>query len=212
MFAGHARTGELTGAVITATKAHKGTGQVASRWMSNPFSVSLLITVMELSFLVFLVSFTETHFHIAQALDKMEAGQHMSQPVSMETGDTGTPICDTKACPDSEEDAEVITKKDEVESEGELGQFPTMLSDTVSSHDVPCEEGVDSEGEPPFCQQTEDSGDEGTSEDSVSVSGDCGASSPERMLQESVERLKTLMETHMWRERRTGGAQSALHN
>ncbi|TWW63769.1 Dystrotelin [Takifugu flavidus] len=146
-----------------------------------------------------------------KALDKMEAGQHMSQPVSMETEKTSTPICDTEACPDSEGDVQVITKKDEVESEEE--QFPTMLSDTVSSHDVQCEEGVDSEGEPPFCHQTDDSGDEGTPEDSVSWSGeDCGASSPERKLQESVERLKTLMETDMWRERRAGGLQSALHN
>lgn len=177
--------------------------------MANPFTFSLLITVVELYFLVFLVSFTKIHFHVAQALDKMEAGQHMSQPVSMETENASTPICDTEACPDSEEDVEVITKKDEVESEEELGQFPTMLSDTVSSHDVQCEEG----GEPPLCQQTEDSGDEGTPEDSVSMSGeDCGASSPERMLQESVERLKTLMETDMWRERQTGGVQSALHN
>lgn len=160
---------------------------------------------------VFLVSFTKIHFHVAQALDRMEAGQHVSQPVSMETEHTSTPICDTEACPDSEGDVQVITKKDEVESEEE--QFPTMLSDAVSSHDVQCEEGVDSEGEPPFCHQTDDSGDEGTPEDSVSWSGgDCGASSPERMLQESVERLKTLMETDMWRERRAGGLQSALHN
>lgn len=181
--------------------------------MSNPFSFSLLIIVMELSFLVFLVSFSKMYFHVAQALDKMEAGQPMSQPDSMETENRSTPICDTEACPDSEEDVQVIPKKDEVESEEELEQFPTMLSDTVSSHDVQCEEGVDSEGEPPFYQQTDDFGDEGTPEDSVSLSGeDCGASSPERMLQESVERLKTLMETDMWRESQTGGVQSTLHN
>lgn len=176
-------------------------------------SVFLYSIVMELSFLVFLVSFTKMHFHIAQALDKLEAGQHMSQSVSMETEDTSMPICDTEACPDSEEDVQVITKKDEVESEEEVEQFPTMLSDTVSSHDVQCEEGVDSEGKPPFYQQTDNSGDEGTPEDSVSLSGeDSGASSPERMLQESVERLKTLMETDMWRERQTGGVQGTFHN
>lgn len=176
--------------------------------MSNP-SVTV-ITVMQLSFLV---SFTKIHFHVAQALDKMEAGQHMSQPVSMEIENTSTPVCDTEACPDSEEDGQVITKKDEVEREEELGRFPTMLSDTVSSHDVQCEEGVDSEGEPPSCPQTDDSGGEGTPEDSVSLSGeDCEASSPERMLQESVERLKTLMEAEMWRERQTGGVQSTFQS
>lgn len=141
----------------------------------------------------------------------MEARQHMSQPVSMEAEKTSLLMCDTEACPDSEEDVQVIPKKDEVESEEELDQFPTML--TVSSHDVQCEEGVDSEGEPPFCQQTDDSGDEETPEDSVSLSGeDCEASSPERMLQESVERLKAVMEAAMWRERQTGGVQSTFHN
>lgn len=137
----------------------------------------------------------------------MEARQHMSQPVTMGTESPSTPICDAEACGDSEEDEQVITKKEEVKSEEDLDQFPTMLSGTVSSRDAQCEEGVESEGEPSSCQQTDDSGDEGTPEDSVSFSGeDCGASSPERMLQDSVERLKTLMGTDMWRERETGGS------
>lgn len=115
----------------------------------------------------------------------------------METENNGMPICDTETCP-------AIKKKHEVENEGELDQFPTMFSDTASSHDIQCEEEVDSEGEPPFCQQTDDSGGAGPTEDNASLSDDCGPSNPERMLQESVERLKTLMETAMWRERQTG--------
>lgn len=130
----------------------------------------------------------------------MEAGQRsMPQCVTTETENNGMPICDTETCPDSEEDEQAIKKKDEVENEGELDQFPTMFSDTGSSQ---CEEGVDSEGEPPFCQHTADSA--GPNEDNASLSGDCGPSNPERMLQESVERLKTLMETAMWRQRQTG--------
>lgn len=135
----------------------------------------------------------------------MEAEQRsMPQCVTMETENNGMPISDTETCPDSEEDEQVIKKKDEVENEGELDQFPTVFSDPVSSHDIQCEEGVDSEGEPPFCQQTADSGGAGPTEDTTSLSDDCGPSNPERMLQESVERLKTLMKTATWRERQTG--------
>lgn len=144
------------------------------------------------------------HFHIPQALHKLEAGQYnMSQCVTMET-EKMMPLPDTETYTDSEEDEQELKKEDEIEREEELNQVPS-----ASSRDIQCEGGVDSAAEAPACQQADDSGEAGHLEEKTCLSGeDCAASSPETKLQESVERLKTLMETDTWRERhQTSGPQ-----
>lgn len=145
------------------------------------------------------------YFHVPQALDKMEAQHNMSQCVTMETEEIIMPTCDTETCTDGKEDKQALQKKDEVKSEAELNQFPTMHNDAASS-DIRCEDGVGTADEAVFCQQMDDSGaKEPPGDDGCLSAEDCEASSPERMLQESVDRLKTLMETDVWRERRTSG-------
>lgn len=113
----------------------------------------------------------------------------MSERVTMDTEKGIVPLCDTKTCTDSEEDEQVLNEKDEVESEEEPIQFPTMHEDAASSQG---EEGLD-QG-----QQEEDSGAAGPRGHGGESGDDCPA---ETMLQESVERLKTLMETEVWRDR-----------
>lgn len=114
----------------------------------------------------------------------------MSERVTMETEKRILPVCDTEACTDSEEDEQVLDEKDEVESEEELIQFPTMHEDTVSSQR---EDGLD--------QGQGDSGATGPQGHGGESGDGGGAASPaETMLQESVERLKTLMDTKVWRD------------
>lgn len=132
----------------------------------------------------------------------MEAGQHMSRCVTMETKEMTMPTCDTETCTDSEEDKRALKKKDEEEN-----QFASMQNGAVSSKDIGLEDGVGpAGGREDGAGPADDSGAVGPPGDNSCWSAEDGeAISPERMLQESVDKLKTLMETDVWTERWTSG-------
>lgn len=148
-----------------------------------------------------------TYFHIPQALDKMEAGQHtMLQCVTMETDEIITPPCVTETCTDGEKNKQELEKREEYKSGEELNEFPTLHNGAALSRGTGCEDGVGTADEAAFCQQMDERNNGCLSAE------DCEASPPERMLQESVDRLKTLMEADVWRERQTSGPQSTFPN
>ncbi|XP_068586366.1 dystrotelin [Cebidichthys violaceus] len=105
----------------------------------------------------------------------------------------------------TEDKEEVLLKTEDVEdewSEEELQILsPKMHQDTPLSLDIYYEE--DTAGDWLFCcpigQQ-----DGSQEEDTCLSEEDCGTCSPEELLRETVERLKTVMETDRWRERQTG--------
>lgn len=124
----------------------------------------------------------------------------MSRCVTVETEEITMPTCDTETCTDGEEDKRALSKKEEAKSEEELNRFPTLSNAAASANDVRPDDQVGAAGGAAFCQQTGDSGDDG-----CWAATDQEASRPERKLQQSVDRLRTLMEMDACRERRTGG-------
>lgn len=130
----------------------------------------------------------------------------MSSCVTMEMEKRTMPTRDTETCTDGEEDKRALKEKDEVESEEELNQFPTVHDDAASSIELGREDGLGPADEAAFCPQADDSGAAAPPGDDGSLSAeDCDAGSPERMLQDTVDRLKTLMETDVWTDRQTSG-------
>lgn len=147
------------------------------------------------------------YFHSLQALDKVEARQHiMSLCVTMETEEKIMPTCGTETCTDGEEEKRALKKKDEVKSGEDLNSFATMQKEAASASDTGRGDGVGTADEATFCQQTHDSGAAWTL---GGLSADQWEAT-ERLMQESVDRLKTLMETDARRERQTGRPRAAL--
>ncbi|TNN36880.1 hypothetical protein EYF80_052967 [Liparis tanakae] len=107
---------------------------------------------------------------------------------------------------EDEDEDEVLLKAGDKWSEGELQTlFPTMHRDTPLSHDIHDEE--DRAGDWLVCcpiGQQDEYKEAGTQDACLSEAEDCGTCSPEELLEETVERLKTVMETDRWRERQTG--------
>ncbi|XP_076579127.1 dystrotelin [Chaetodon auriga] len=156
---------------------------------------------------------------LTQALNKMESRQHADNtPQSADTErENGTPTCDTQRSTEDEgeEDEDLLLKTEEEGeewSEEEL-QTPsvTMHLDTPGLHDIHCEEEEEEESAcdrflcQPIEQQNGAEQAEPQEEDAcLSEQEDCGTCSPEELLQETVDRLKTVMETDRWTERQTG--------
>ncbi|XP_070849993.1 dystrotelin [Chaetodon trifascialis] len=157
---------------------------------------------------------------LTQALNKMEARQHANNTPQSAV----TPTCDTQRSTEDEgeEDEDVLLKTEEEEEEEEEEgeewseeerQTPsvTMHLDTPGLHDIHCEEEEEEEsaGDSFLCQPTDQQSGaeeaEPQEEDAcLSEEEDCGTRSPEELLQETVDRLKTVMETDRWTERQTG--------
>lgn len=142
-----------------------------------------------------------------QALSKMEA-QPMSQCVAVSTEENVVTSSDVgkDTVKEGEEQQEEEDKKEGEEEEQEedkredkkeeevikrepQNQFPVMHLDTPTSRDNHCEEEAEPEGD-----RFEDDR-AGPQE----VREDCGWCRPEELLQETVDRLKTEMETDRWR-------------
>lgn len=142
----------------------------------------------------------------------MEAQQYSNNTphsAAVATENNVTPISDTERNTDDEE--EVLLKTEDEGSEEELqSPSPTMHHDTPPSHDIHHEEEVESAGDGFLChpiRQQDGPEEVGPQEEDTCMSDeeeDCGTCSPEALLQETVERLKTVMETDRWRERQTG--------
>lgn len=90
---------------------------------------------------------------------------------------------------EQEEDKREDRKEEEVIKGEPQNPFPVMHLDTPVSQDNHCEEEAEPEGD-----RFEDDGAE-----PQEVREDCGWCSPEELLQEMVDRLKTEMETDRWR-------------
>lgn len=146
------------------------------------------------------------YFHVLQALNKMEAGRHnMAQCVTMGTEEMIKPASDTETCTGGEEDKPAPKKKEEAKSEEAVNHFPPKREDAASSKDVGREDEAGTADEAASCPPAHDSG-------AAGPPGEHGCWSAERMLQQSVDRLKTLMETDLGRERRTSGPRSSFTN
>nr|XP_046238792.1 dystrotelin isoform X2 [Scatophagus argus] len=153
---------------------------------------------------------------LTQALTKMEAQQHTNntlQSVDIERGNYVTPSLDTGD--EEEEDEEVWPKTaDEWSEEEQRTPSPTMHQETPLSHDIPCEEEEECEGDRFLCGPTgqQEAPEEVWPQEEDTClfeEGHCGMSSPEELLQETVDRLKTVMETGRWRWRQTGEGRRA---
>ncbi|KAM9334341.1 dystrotelin-like [Symphorus nematophorus] len=155
---------------------------------------------------------------LTQALNKMEAQQHANdklQSVNIEntenTGDA-TPTSSTERKTEDEEeedeDEDLLKTDDEWSKEQQQTPSPTMHLDTPLSHDIYCEE--ESADDRCLCrpigQQDGAEGAESQEEDTClsEAEEDCGTCSQEEVLQETMERLKTVMETDRCRETQTG--------
>lgn len=118
---------------------------------------------------------------VLQALNKMEAQQHENnilQRVAVETENDLSPTSDTDRNTDDEEEDEELVKMEDMGSPS-----PTMHQGSL------CCPGGQQDGPEEVGPMSEE---------------DFGTCSPESLLQEAVEKLKTAMETHRWRERQTG--------
>ncbi|XP_071335603.1 dystrotelin isoform X2 [Trachinotus anak] len=138
---------------------------------------------------------------LTQALNKMEAQQHANNtPRSVDTERDISPISDTQRNTE-EEDDEVLKDK---WCEDKQTPSPTIHQGVPVSHDVCFEEkgfaglccpiGQDNRPEEAELQDQEEEEQE----------EDCGMCIPEELLQETVDSLKTVMETDRWTERQTG--------
>lgn len=149
---------------------------------------------------------------LIQALNKMEARQHADKrPQSDDTErENTTPTPDTQRNTEDEEDEEekdeeVLLQTDEEEWSSEEQQTPSpTMQDTPGSHDLHCESTGDRCLCHPIEQQNGAEGAGSQEENCLSEEEDCGTCRPEELLQETVDRLKTVMETDRWRERPTG--------
>uniref|UniRef100_A0A3B4TI16 Dystrotelin n=1 Tax=Seriola dumerili TaxID=41447 RepID=A0A3B4TI16_SERDU len=132
--------------------------------------------------------------------------------IDMERGDV-TPTSDTQRNTEEEEEEEVLMK-DEWSEDEQQTPSPTIHQGTPLSHDVCCEEegfagdmclcrpiGQEDRPEEAGLQNVDTCLSQGEEEEEEE---DCGMCSPEELLQETVDRLKTVMETDRWRERQKG--------
>ncbi|KAG7232489.1 hypothetical protein INR49_008783 [Caranx melampygus] len=160
---------------------------------------------------------------LTQALNKMEAQQHISRTEKDVVTETDN-FTETDSVPetgnDTFPDAQRNTEEEEVMtdegSEDEQTPSPTIHQHTRPSHDVCCgEEGF--AGDMCLCRPI---GQQDIQEEAGLKNGDAymseeeeeeddGMCSPEEQLQETVDRLKTLMETGRWRQRQTGERKGA---
>ncbi|KAG8004441.1 Dystrotelin, partial [Nibea albiflora] len=120
---------------------------------------------------------------------------------------------DTEENTDEEEDDVLL--KDEWSEEDLPTPSPTMHQDALPSHDIYCKEeeelAVDGFLCCPVGQQDElDEAGRPEEETCLSEEEDCGMCSLEKLLQETVERLKTVMEADRWRERHTGESRNRV--
>ncbi|XP_039979036.1 dystrotelin isoform X2 [Xiphias gladius] len=142
---------------------------------------------------------------LTQALNKMEAQQHANNtPHSVDTERD-------EVKPEEDKEDEVLMK-DEWSEDKLQTQSPTIHQGLPPSHDIHCQEEEEGsagdrclcrpirreDGPAAACLQEEETCLSGEEEDNY------GMCSPEELLQETVDRLKTVMETDRWRERDTG--------
>ncbi|KAL7369477.1 hypothetical protein ABVT39_000096 [Epinephelus coioides] len=155
---------------------------------------------------------------LTQALNKMEAQERTDNPPqsldqeNMENTERAnfTPTSDTEI--NTEEEDEVLLKTEDEWSEELQTPSPTIHQDTLLTHDTNCEEEEEESAGGwflchPLVQQDRAEETEPQEEDaglSEEEEEACGMCSPEELLQETVERLKTVMETDRWRQRQTG--------
>ncbi|XP_026185234.1 dystrotelin [Mastacembelus armatus] len=150
---------------------------------------------------------------LTQALNNMEAQQHASDTPhanSTENTDTDdfTPTpSNTEEEDEEEEEEKVLETEDEWR---EHGKTPSPTVHHGTSHDLHYEE-EGSAGDMYLCGPIEqvDGPEEAEQqrEDkclSEEDDGDCGTCSLEELLQETVDRLKTMMEADRWKKRETG--------
>lgn len=108
-----------------------------------------------------------------------------------------------------EEEIVLLKTEDECNEEKHQTPSPTMHPDTPPSHDILCEEEEESAGNRLLCPPTGKR--DGAEEAGTEVEDTClsngeegyGICSPEELLQETVDRLKTGIETDRWKERQT---------
>ncbi|GAA6230037.1 dystrotelin [Lates japonicus] len=152
---------------------------------------------------------------LTQALNKMEVQQHVNNtPHGINTENTERD--DVTATPDTQRSTEEEEKlmKDKWSKDEQQTPSPTIHLGTPPSNDVHCEEDEEeSAGDGYLCRPIgEENGPEEAwlqREDTCLTEEeeeeeDCGLCSPEELLQETVNRLKTVMETDWCRERQTG--------
>uniref|UniRef100_A0A3Q3RLH9 Dystrotelin n=1 Tax=Mastacembelus armatus TaxID=205130 RepID=A0A3Q3RLH9_9TELE len=158
-------------------------------------------------------AFTCLTSSLLQALNNMEAQQHASDTPhanSTENTDTDdfTPTpSNTEEEDEEEEEEKVLETEDEWR---EHGKTPSPTVHHGTSHDLHYEE-EGSAGDMYLCGPIEqvDGPEEAEQqrEDkclSEEDDGDCGTCSLEELLQETVDRLKTMMEADRWKKRETG--------
>lgn len=152
---------------------------------------------------------------IPQALNKIDGRQqadNTKQSVAKET-EAIRPTSNTERDTVNKEEEEVLLKTGDEGSEEELqSPSPMMHQDKPPSQDLCSGEEVESVVDIIFCHplgRQYRPEEVGPQEEDICLSEeeekeDCGASSPEVLLQETMEILKTGMETDRWRERETG--------
>ncbi|KAM6958001.1 uncharacterized protein LKV04_022139 [Tautogolabrus adspersus] len=148
---------------------------------------------------------------LTQALDKMEAQQQASNAPSMFVNRN------TEEEKEKQEQEWTLMVEDKWQKEDQPTQYPTMHRDRPLSLQLHCEEeGEEYEEDQLLCprmlkhdgteeveSQEEDTGLCGEEED-------CGTCSTEdELLQDTVERLRTVLQTHRCRERHTGERKGA---
>ncbi|XP_042369353.1 dystrotelin [Plectropomus leopardus] len=163
---------------------------------------------------------------LTHALNKMEAQEHDKNPpqsldqenmekVENEENaerENSTVVSDSEG--ETEEEEEELLKTEDDWSKEELQTpSPTMHQHTRLSHDIHYEEeGEESATGWSLCRPIalQDGPEEAEPQDDDTCLSeeeqdeDCGTCSPEELLQETVERLKTVMERDRWTERETG--------
>ncbi|XP_070712348.1 dystrotelin [Pempheris klunzingeri] len=154
---------------------------------------------------------------LSQAVNKMETQQHAyNTPQSAENTENTerenvTPSSDTERNTEEEDEEEELLKTEYEWSEGQRQTpSPTIHQDTPPSHDFHSEEEEPADRRFLCCPIRQQ---DGSQEDNTCVSDgeeeDCGTCSPEELLQETVDRLKTVMGTDRWTERKTGERKGA---
>lgn len=149
----------------------------------------------------------------------MEAQQHINNtPHGIDTENSERD--DVTATPDTqrstEEEEELM--KDEWSKDEQQTPSPTIHLGTPPSNDIHCEEDEEESADDGYlCRpigeengpeeaglQREDTCLTEEEEEEEQEEEDCWLCSPEELLQETVDRLRTVMETDWWRERQTG--------
>lgn len=145
-------------------------------------------------------------------MDGRQQAYNTQQSVAKET-EAIRPTFDTERDTANKEEEEVLLETGDEGSEEELpSPSPTMHQDKPPSQDSCSGEGMESVVDTIFCHPVgrQDRPEEpGLQEEDICSSEeeekvDCEASCPEVLLQETMERLKTRMETDRWRQRQTG--------